>query len=130
MARLESHVLRAGGWGQPQLGNVHQKGWGWFPRKTGKLLPEEEGTHAGWAHKQNTLHAQRNNLFGVILDKNPFSSCLTIAMTHGVSSTFSQSRQRLDLPLLSLHAEPEEVISGHTIQKQLIEKKFGGMTEK
>ncbi|TKC36997.1 hypothetical protein EI555_002698, partial [Monodon monoceros] len=26
-------------------------------------------------------------------------------------------------------AEPEEVISGHTIQKQLIEKKFGGMTE-
>ncbi|XP_030620230.1 cation channel sperm-associated protein 1 [Delphinapterus leucas] len=27
-------------------------------------------------------------------------------------------------------AEPEEVISGHTIQKQLIEKKFGGMTEK
>ncbi|XP_030689885.1 cation channel sperm-associated protein 1 [Globicephala melas] len=29
-----------------------------------------------------------------------------------------------------MEAEPEEVISGHTIQKQLIEKKFGGMTEK
>ncbi|XP_060015835.1 cation channel sperm-associated protein 1 [Lagenorhynchus albirostris] len=29
-----------------------------------------------------------------------------------------------------MEAEPEEVISGYTIQKQLIEKKFGGMTEK
>ncbi|XP_059961113.1 cation channel sperm-associated protein 1 [Mesoplodon densirostris] len=29
-----------------------------------------------------------------------------------------------------IEAEPKEVISGHTIQKQFIEKKFGGMTEK
>ncbi|KAB0407459.1 hypothetical protein E2I00_007631 [Balaenoptera physalus] len=29
-----------------------------------------------------------------------------------------------------IEAEPKEVISGHTIQKQLIEKKFGDMTEK
>ncbi|XP_007128306.1 cation channel sperm-associated protein 1 [Physeter macrocephalus] len=29
-----------------------------------------------------------------------------------------------------IEAEPKEVISEHTIQKQLLEKKFGGMTEK
>ena len=45
-------------------------------------------------------------------------------------TTREVARQQLDVPLLSLHPEPKEVLSEHTIQKQLIEKKFGAMTEK
>ncbi|MBV99383.1 Cation channel sperm-associated protein 1, partial [Eschrichtius robustus] len=59
-----------------------------------------------------------------------------VALLKGLEKVKQEKASQIHEKLLDdsltelIEAEPKEVISGHTIQKQLIEKKFGAMTEK
>uniref|UniRef100_A0A8C0D227 Cation channel sperm-associated protein 1 n=1 Tax=Balaenoptera musculus TaxID=9771 RepID=A0A8C0D227_BALMU len=71
-----------------------------------------------------------NLVIAVLVDN--FQMALLKGLEKVKQEKASQIHEKLlDDSLIELiEAEPKEVISGHTIQKQLIEKKFGGMTEK
>ncbi|XP_007171314.2 cation channel sperm-associated protein 1 [Balaenoptera acutorostrata] len=70
-----------------------------------------------------------NLVIAVLVDN--FQMALLKGLEKVKQEKASQIHEKLlDDSLIELiEAEPKEVISGHTIQKQLIEKKFGAMTE-
>lgn len=82
------------------------------------------------SNKQNgyTLHTWRSDFFEGVLGKNVLALFENLRDTWGSLRPLS-IRRPPDLPSFST-SEPKEVMSEHTKQKLLIEKKFGTMTTK